>query len=329
MLSSKFSHTVLALLFFAIAVTAQDSYDSSEVDNAWIASQNDGSTSMDDGQNDEPQASCIGDGCDGTETAVQAQTPVADSTQAAATLAAANEEEYEDCTEADSTNTECIEVEDAEEKSDTYDRYIQENAEQYRARKEGFSRAIQLGARINGGMDTFFGKKSGSWNLGYMLGGGLILKMPLGIRGLDLVPEVNFVYRHYDYENKTSISKDEAEINLMLFEIPLVFRYLVDDINTYFGIGLDLSLKLTDNVMYTQKFDDGSKVKDDAALVTSSVELGGIVDIGYFITSNLYVDIRAVQYFTNMLNTDLVPPGKFKKADLLTFYVALGVGYFF
>lgn len=357
MLTRKFLYIACALLAFSTASLAQEDYDQSAVDNDWIASQNGGSTSMDDGQSEEPQAACIGDGCDGTEVAAPvenaSQNSQSESSESSSTNENANvspapcegdsckdqvasvanqapsEDEYEDCTEADSTNVECVEVAEVEDKSNTYDRYIQENAEEYRARKEGFSRAIQLGARVTGGMDTFFGKKSSPWNFGYMLGGGLMLKMPLGIRGMDLVPEVNFVYRHYDYENRTDISKDNAEINSMLFEIPLVFRYLLDDLNMYVGIGLDMSLKLTDNTMYTQKFDDGSKVKDDAALVTSSVEVGGVIDIGYFIMSDLIVDIRAVQNFTNTLNTDLVPPGKFKKANLLTFHTSVGVGYFF
>jgi len=334
----KFLYIAIALTTFTAVSFAQEDYDPSEVDNAWIASQNGGSTSMDDGQAEEPQAACIGDGCDGTEVAADNQQNASNEQPAAsaenvAVASVANqapaEDEYEDCTEADSTNTDCVEVEEVEDKSNTYDRYIQENAEEYRARKEGFSRAIQLGVRISGGMDTFLGKKSSNWNFGYLFGGGLMLKMPLGIRNLDLVPELNFVYRHYDYDNRTSISKDNAEINQMLFEIPLVVRYLLDDFNTYVGIGPNLALKLTDNTMYTQKFDDGTKVKDDAALVTSSFEMGATLDIGYFISSNLIIDVRATQYFTNMLNTDLVPPGKFKKANLLTFNTTLGVGYFF
>ena len=86
---------------------AQDEYPA-EVDSAWIASQNGGSTELNDGNNEEAPA-CIGDGCNGTETATTASTaPEQDTTAKAETITAAkgkkaeDDSDEEDCTPADS-----------------------------------------------------------------------------------------------------------------------------------------------------------------------------------------------------------------------------------
>ena len=105
----------LSVLIFSVScVYAQNTYEA-DTDSAWIASQNGGSTELSNGS-DEPNAACIGDGCDGTETfpAEQAAAAPGDSTAQAdsAKAAKADSSEYEDCTPADTLLAECKEDDD-------------------------------------------------------------------------------------------------------------------------------------------------------------------------------------------------------------------------
>jgi hypothetical protein len=235
-------------------------------------------------------------------------------------------DEYEDCTEADSTNTECVEIDE----TDTYDRYLQENAEMYRARKEGFSRSIQIGIRAAGGMNTFFGKKSDDWGFGYQAGGGILVRLPVGIRHVSLVPELDFVYRNYNYESKNEYSKTEGSLDYMLFEIPIIVRYTFDEDNFFVGLGMNLDLKLTGSSEITQKTKEtGEKDKRKNTLPSSGVELGGVFNVGYAINRWLIADIRVVQCFTNLLNEDAIAESSLSKAHLYTFYTSLGLTFVF
>lgn len=336
-----------------------------DVDSAWIASQNGGQALESEPASEEPAPACIGDGCDGTETAAEpattestatsepaeqtetattgdstqvtdstATTAQADSTARDSTKKTAsvikiteeNEDDFEDCTEADSTNTECVEVDE----TDTYDRYLQENAEMYRARKEGFSRSIQIGLRASGGMNTVFGKKSDDWGFGYQAGGGILVRLPIGIRHVSLVPEIDFVYRKYNYESKNEYSKTEGSLDYMLFEIPILLRYTFDEDNFFVGIGMNLDLKLTGSSEVTQKTKEtGEKDKRKNTLPSSGVELGGVFNVGYAINRWLIADIRVVQCFTNLLNEDAIAESSLSKAHLYTFYTSLGLTFVF
>ncbi len=333
-----------------------------DVDSAWIASQNGGQALESEPASEEPAPACIGDGCDGTETATesattsepaasegenageQASTASADSSatdstgikvaspagstkkDSAKVAGAIDPDEYEECTEADSTNTECVEVDE----TDTYDRYLQENAEMYRARKEGFSRSIQIGIRGMGGMNTVFGKKSKDWGFGYQAGGGILVRLPVGIRHVSLVPELDFVYRKYNYESKNAYSKTEGSLDYMLFEIPIVVRYTFDEDNFFVGLGMNVDLKLTGSSEFTQKMKEtGEKDKRKNTLPSSGVELGGVFNVGYAINRWLIADIRVVQCFTNLLNEDAIAESSLSKAHLYTFYTSLGLTFVF
>lgn len=366
MLDAK-SFLLFALLsFFGTYALAQEEYYQPDVDSAWVASQNGGQPLESEEQPAEATPACIGDGCDGTETAE----PVAETEQAsgengneqAATESAetaspadssttdstaqatadstkkdsaqvktvANKsidpDEYEDCTEADSTNTECVEIDE----TDTYDRYLQENAEMYRSRKEGFSRSIQIGIRATGGINTFFGKKSDDWGFGYQAGGGILVRLPVGIRHVSLVPELDFVYRNYNYESKNEYSKTEGSLDYMLFEIPIIVRYTFDEDNFFVGLGMNLDLKLTGSSEITQKTKEtGEKDKRKNTLPSSGVELGGVFNVGYAINRWLIADIRVVQCFTNLLNEDAIAESSLSKAHLYTFYTSLGLTFVF
>ena len=365
---SKFTLPLAILALFGSSVFAQE-YEA-DVDSAWIASQNGGQALESEPANEEPTPACIGDGCDGTETASEtvaepattsesassetanegenassqtaeasADSSATDSTGAkvasptdstkkdsAKVAGAIDPDEYEECTEADSTNTECVEVDE----SDTYDRYLQENAEMYRARKEGFSRSIQIGLRAMGGMNTVFGKKSDDWGFGYQAGGGILVRLPIGIRHVSLVPELDFAYRKYNYESKNEYSKTEGSLDYMLFEIPIIFRYTFDEDNFFVGIGMNVDLKLTGSSEVTQKNkENGEKDKRKNTLPSSGVELGGVFNVGYAISRWLIADIRVVQCFTNLLNEDAIAESSLSKAHLYTFYTSLGLTFVF
>ena len=361
MLDAK-SFLLFALLsFFGTYALAQE-YEA-DVDSAWVASQNGGQPLESEEQPAEATPACIGDGCDGTETTAEpaaeatASSEPAEQTETAATgdstqvtdstvtakadstvkdstkktasvvkITEENEDDYEDCTEADSTNTECVEIDE----TDTYDRYLQENAEMYRARKEGFSRSIQIGIRAAGGMNTFFGKKSDDWGFGYQAGGGILVRLPVGIRHVSLVPELDFVYRNYNYESKNEYSKTEGSLDYMLFEIPIIVRYTFDEDNFFVGLGMNLDLKLTGSSEITQKTKEtGEKDKRKNTLPSSGVELGGVFNVGYAINRWLIADIRVVQCFTNLLNEDAIAESSLSKAHLYTFYTSLSLTFVF
>ena len=350
----SFGLSLFLFALMAMPLFAQEEYYQPDVDSAWVASQNGGMPVESETESTEATPACIGDGCDGTESSAEqvAETPsepadANSSEQVADTVAATSDslvtadstkkdsakvagatdiDDYEDCTEADSTNTECVEVDE----TNTYDRYLQENAEMYRARKEGFSRSIQIGVRAAGGMNTLFGKKSEDWKFGYQAGGGILVRLPIGIRHVSLVPELDFVYRKYNYETDNEYSKSEANLDYMLFEIPIVLRYTFDEDNFFVGLGMNLDLKLTGSSEYTQKMKEtGEKDKRKNTLPSSGVELGGVFNIGYAINRWLVADIRVVQCFTNLLNKDAIAESSLTGAELYTFYTSLGLTFVF
>lgn len=381
-------HHIIPLLLAAgvSAVFAQE-YEA-DVDSAWVASQNGGSTEISDGNESTPNAACIGDGCDGvdmigsadnrnassvaenssenvtTETAnatsgdvpsgsnSAAETSDANSTQAAgASTATADSKtaadsaskvagiqdsiEYEDCTEADSLNADCVEVAESAGDDESADPNLEETAAQYQARKEGFSKAVQLGVHAAGGINYLFGKKTDGWGLGYEVNGGIMVMLPL-YRRLSLATELDFGYRHYSYEDDTDYSHNEAGIDLYLFEIPVMARYTFDDEGFFVGLGFNLGLKLNGYSEY--KFDYNSDVKIDDeetsgkrnnTLPTAGVEIGGIFNLGYNITSWMAVDVRVVQSFLNLLNESNVAETSFTDAYWMSFYTTLGVAFMF
>lgn len=380
-------HIIPLLLAASVSAVFAQEYEA-DVDSAWVASQNGGSTEISDGNESTPNAACIGDGCDGvdmigsadnrnassvaenssenvtTETAnatsgdvpsgsnSAAETSDANSTQAAgASTATADSKtaadsvskvadiqdstEYEDCTEADSLNADCVEVAESAGDDESADPNLEETAAQYQARKEGFSKAVQLGVHAAGGINYLFGKKTDGWGIGYEINGGIMVMLPL-YRKLSLATELDFGYRHYSYEDDTDYSHNEAGIDLYLFEIPVMARYTFDDEGFFVGLGFNLGLKLNGYSEY--KFDYNSDVKIDDeetsgkrnnTLPTAGVEIGGIFNLGYNITSWMAVDVRVVQSFLNLLNESNVAETSFTDAYWMSFYTTLGVAFMF
>ena len=106
-----------------------------------------------------------------------------------------------------------------EEYASAYARYKAETtkkSEINRLRNEGFQRAVLLGIRVQGGINTFLGENSDGWKIGYQGGGGLLLKMNFMIKNLSLVPELTFNYRHYSYEQDMDAYTNEASIDIFM-----------------------------------------------------------------------------------------------------------------
>lgn len=219
-----------------------------------------------------------------------------------------------------------------EEYAAAYARYKSENtskAEIDRQRTEGFSRAVQLGIRAQVGINTFFGENSDGWTLGFQGGGGLMVKMPLGLKNLSIAPELTFNYRYYRYEMDTDFGTNEANIDVMLFEIPLIIRYTFEDYNFFVGGGLNLGLKLSGTSEYNQNMNEGTDSSRENTIATSGVEVGGVIDVGFIASRYINLDIRVVQSFTSLLNKTLVAETVFMDSSLLTFYVMAGVTFLF
>lgn len=362
---SKFTFLAIALAFtFGFAQEYEP-----DVDSAWVAKQNGGSTELSNGESNEPAPACIGDGCDGTEQvsteqASSNQAP-SESTNSAAqnaepteqctgdgcdnatancvgdgcdttgtakdSLKAAALDSSEYCTPADSLLPECMD----DDEDNAYDRYINENAEMYRARKEGFSRKIRIGFRAGGGMNMLFGEKSDNWKPGFDGYAGMFAQMPIGVRSIMLSAEVDFNYRRYNFETSTIygeeyMSDDEAKIDMMLFEIPVTVLYSPEEEGFFVGLGFDLGLKLSSTSEYKQKVNTDKGIEKDKrknTLPTSGVELGAIFNLGYAFTRNFAVDIRVVQYFSNLLNEGAIAETEIMKSQLHSFHGSLGISF--
>jgi len=194
-----------------------------------------------------------------------------------------------------------------------------------RQRNEGFARAVLLGIRGQVGTNTFLlGENDEGWNMGFMMGGGLVVKMNLGIKNLSLVPELTFNYRHYGYEKDMDTYTNKANIDIMMFEIPILVRYTFEDLNFFVATGLNLGLKL----MGTSEFESLDAVSTNT-VQTSIMEVGAALDVGYMLSRWVSMDIRAVQCFTSLLNKTLNSEPTFEDSSLNTFYVSVGMSFMF
>ena len=216
-----------------------------------------------------------------------------------------------------------------EEYASAYARYKAETtkkSEINRARNEGFARAILLGFRAHAGTNTFFGENSDGWKMGFVGGAGLLLKMNFMIKNLSLVPELTFNYRHYSYEKDMDIYTNTGSIDILIFDIPLMFRYTFEDYDFYVGLGLNMGLKLNG----TSEFKNGAATESqDNTISTSGMEVGGAFDIGYMLTRWISVDFRVVQCFTSLSNKSQMREDIFLESSLNTFYTTLGVNVMF
>lgn len=213
-----------------------------------------------------------------------------------------------------------------DEEDDDTPHYVSENAAEYRARKEGFSRGVQFGVRVSGGVNKNFGKKSDDWNIGPDLGAGLMARLPLG-ESFGVATELNYCYRYYSYEGKSDYGEYEANIKEMLFEIPVMGQFVVDEDGLFFALGVNLGLKMSGDSEFKQSITaEGHKSRDKRSntIPTVGVELGGLLDVGYVVNRWLVLDLRVVQNFTNLLDLDLIAESTLMHSKLYTMHVTLG-----
>jgi hypothetical protein len=204
-------------------------------------------------------------------------------------------------------------------------------------RSEGFSQSVFLGARLQGGFNTFLGSKSDGWGAGWNVGGGLIIKISMFTKNFSLVPELTFNYRQYNYEkDMNELLTNKAKINIMLFELPIMFRYTFDQYDFFAAAGLHLGLKLMGSAEYGSEpkagaisTGDDNGLKSTTAIATTNMEVGFAIEGGYMLTRNVHLNLRIVQSITNLLNLGLTTQPPFDEASLLTFYTNVGISFLF
>lgn len=227
-----------------------------------------------------------------------------------------------------------------EEYASAYARYKTQTtsrSEISKQRSEGFSQSVFLGARLQGGFNTFLGSKSDGWGAGWNAGAGLIIKMPFLVKNLSIVPELTFNYRQYNYEkDMNDLYTNKARINIMLFELPIMFRYTFDQYDFFVSAGLHLGLKLMGSAEYGSEPKAGviadkenSGLKSTTEIATTNMEVGFAIEGGYMLTRNVHLNLRIVQSFTNLLNHGLTVKQPFDEATLLTFYSNVGIAFLF
>ena len=221
---------------------------------------------------------------------------------------------------------------DDAEYAEEFSRYKKEKtskAEINRQRTEGFARTILLGVRASGGINTFFGTETEGWGIGFQGGAGLMVQLPVGVKNLSMVPELAFNYRHYTYAVDTDFGDNDASIDIMLFEIPLIVRYTLVDYNMFVGLGLNLGLKLSGSSEFNQNMDMGESSTYSNTIATTGFEIGGAFDVGFMLTRWVHFNVRVVQCFTSLLNATLNAERSFEDSSFLTFYTTAGISVMF
>ncbi|WP_173474778.1 porin family protein [Fibrobacter succinogenes] len=223
-----------------------------------------------------------------------------------------------------------------EEYASAYARYKTQTtsrSEISKQRSEGFSQSVFLGARLQGGFNTFLGSNSDGWGAGWNVGAGLIIKISMFTKNFSLVPELTFNYRHYGYEKDMEIYTNKAHMNVMLFEIPLMLRYTFDQYDFFVAAGPSLGLVLTGDAEFSSEAKggvvSGNTDKSTNTFRPANMELGLAIEGGYMFTRNFHMSIRVFQSFTNLLNQGLTVEESFMKSTLLTFYTNVGISFLF
>ena len=223
-----------------------------------------------------------------------------------------------------------------EEYASAYARYKTQTtsrSEISKQRSEGFSQSVFLGARLQGGFNTFLGSNSEGWGAGWNVGAGLIIKISMFTKNFSLVPELTFNYRQYNYEKDMDVYTNKAKLNIMLFELPIMFRYTFEQYDFFAAAGLHLGLKLMGDSEFSSEANGGvvsnNGNKSSNTFVSTNMEVGLAIQGGYMLTRNVHIDLRIVQSFTNLLNQGLTVEESFVKSTLLTFYANLGISFLF
>ena len=223
-----------------------------------------------------------------------------------------------------------------EEYASAYARYKTQTtsrSEISKQRKEGFSQSVFVGARVQGGFNTFLGSNSEGWGAGWNAGLGLLIKISMFTKNFSLVPELTFNYRHYGYEKDMEVYTNKAKMNVMLFELPIMFRYTFDQFDFFVAAGPHLGLVLTGDTEFSSEpkggKTDGNTSKSTNTFRPANMEVGLAVEGGYMLSRNFHINLRVAQSFTNLLNQTVTVEPSFTNSTLLTFYTNLGITFLF
>lgn len=298
------------------------------------------------GEDSSETPSCVGDGC-GIETiSAQEESQVKENSaeenaisEGSQVLTAESSSEdsqqeaaatsVEQTPTAEAKTQDSAKVAHMDDEEDSRDHFVTESHSDYQARKEGFSRRIQFGARVAAGTNMAFGDNDG-WNLGVDVAGGIFARLPLTSSGLSVVSGLEFGYRHYSYDGKSDYGKNEATISQMLFDIPVLLQFAIDEDGLFFGLGTDIQLKMQGESEFKQTIDTKevhAKDKRNNTLPTTGVEVGITADIGYSITSWCQVDVRGTFNFTNLLDQDVIAESALMGAKLHLLHLNAGVTF--
>lgn len=278
-----------------------------------------------EGSGEEPDNSCVGDACGLVIN--ESQNENADSTEMVEYGVVQNAKQDSAVTIQDST-ADSLKYAEFFDDEDSRANYIEENASEYRARKEGFSKSIQFGFRAGAGVNlNLLGKEVDGWNPGFDLEVGAIAKLPLG-NDFSAAAGLDFGYRRYSYEADTDYGHNEATASEMLFQIPAFFQYSFDEDGFFIGIGVNVSLKMHGETEFKQTiYSKNKEAKRSNTMPTTGVGFGGLLDLGFSVSKNLTLDLKVVQNLTGLLNRDVIAESWLMNTKLFTSHATLGVTF--
>ena len=256
-----------------------------------------------------------------------------------------DEEEGEECSSDDEDCEQTSKKDDDDDDDDAYDHYTNENADITRASREAFSSGFALGFRLGGGVNIIrLGEEVSNWQIGYEATAGIVAQSKIGSESFFATVGLTFSYYHYRYEadleyketdedNDVDWSEeDKATLDVALFEVPIVFKYLIGGGSLSFGLGGSLGLKLTGSSEFKQTIYTSNSTEvdppHDNTLPTAGLEASGIVEIGYVVSKNFTIDLRLHQRFTNLLNMDVVAETSMLKSKLYGTHGTIGFSLF-
>jgi len=312
MLTPKFTHNPILTMAMALALGGFFSH-------AFAQGVFEGS-----GEEAEESSSCVGDGC-GLE--FNEASNGATSGEEAVEYGTSQDTVALDSAVQDSAKADTAKIAEIFDDEDSRPDYYVETADEFRARKEGFSKSIQFGFRAAGGVNlNLLGEEIDGWNVGMDLEFGAIAKLPLG-NDIAAAVGLDFGYRTFSYEADTDYGHNEAKATEMLFEIPAFVQYSFDDEGFFMGLGFDVSLKMHGETEFKQTIDTKEKHQKDKrnnTMPTAFVGFGGLVNLGYAVSRNFVIDLRLVQNITNLLYQDVIAESTLAKTKLLTSHATLG-----
>jgi len=128
--------------------------------------------------------------------------------------------------------------------------------------------------------------------MGYGFGGGLVVNKSLS-SSFNYVQEANFLYRKPVIMDISDIYGSGAEMYIteLALSTPMMFRFTpVEDMPLYLAAGVQLDVLISSKT--TMKIGGQEESEDTEDRV--SLDFGIVLGIGYLITPNIGVDIRAV-----------------------------------